>query len=64
MNEFIVDFEVNQNPYNMFKKNTNSIQRNLSNYSFGGVSPMKIMKSSQSLAQVNNQRPKSAVVTD
>jgi len=50
MNEFIVDFDVNLNPYNMLKKNTNLNQKNLSNYSFGGVSPMKIMKTSQSLA--------------
>ena len=48
-------------------KNYNDNMKNLSNYSFGGVSPLKIMKTSQSLAHVGNQsiqRPKSAIVTE
>ena len=48
-------------------KNFNDNMKNLSNYSFGGVSPLKIIKTSQSLAHVGNQsiiRPKSAIVTD
>jgi hypothetical protein len=70
LNEFIVDFDLNQNPYMLKKngnKNYNDNMKNLSNYSFGGVSPLKIMKTSQSLAHVANQsiqRPKSAIVTE
>ena len=35
-------------------KEFNDNIKNLSNYSFGGVSPLKIMKTSKSLAQMNN----------
>jgi hypothetical protein len=65
-----VDYDINVNPYMLKKsgnKNFNDNMKNLSNYSFGGVSPLKIIKTSQSLAHVGNQsiiRPKSAIVTD